>query len=505
VQTVLDLALANNRDLHAELNRCVAATSGWFSGDRRAAGVDRWRLGFPWMQVERNDFAPHPLRYVLPLLKPFDGEPEPLMSVLLSQPQFNAQLVTPVLAGAITGARHGREVFPPEWRHWAEPMARPWFPILRAVRKRRQQEASLIEVHETLLRRRRNGMSLLEDKLYGCLLAGSIGNAMGSPVEGWSYEEIEAKYPGGIRTILDPARLEAEDDNQQMMLVLEAYLARDGRPVMGRHLARTWAEQWPRDKFWRFADANSYDLCRAGWDPRITGQWNPMAATTTMCFEPVGLYHLADPEYAAVDARAIACMQQRGLELRVVGTLTSTVAEALRPEATVASVCAAALRAAPRDRLVLPERLRTKDGRTHASCRDYFAACLDVAAKYDDVLAARKEMYARCRVAHFWHAANIEIAAWGLALFKIANGDVRHAAIGGTNIGRDADSVAGRAAMLAGALSGAGNVPKEWIRMFKPAVLRRIRSRARAMARLIAHPKLERLRQRQEIGPPCAR
>jgi ADP-ribosylglycohydrolase len=93
----------------------------------------------------------------------------------------------------------------------------------------------------------------------------------------------------------------------------------------------------------------------------------------------------------------------------------------------------------------------------------------------------------------------LEIVGLPLAILKVANGDVRQAAIGGTNIGRDADTNAGRAAMLAGALRGAGNVPREWIRMFKPAVLERIKHHAKAMARHIAGPKLASLRRRQVV------
>jgi ADP-ribosylglycohydrolase len=82
-------------------------------------------------------------------------------------------------------------------------------------------------------------------------------------------------------------------------------------------------------------------------------------------------------------------------------------------------------------------------------------------------------------------------------MFKIADGDVRQAAIGGTNIGRDSDTIAGRAAMLAGTLRGASAVPKEWVKMFSPASLKRIQTNAAALAKLISQGKAERLKARQ--------
>ncbi len=502
VRTVLDLARENNEALYHELNYCVQSTRGWFADDgKKNEHINRWLKGFPCTQRESSPLAPNPIRFVLPLLKePLDRDPRLLLAMLLCPLPEREPMGAPILGGAIIGALHGRRIFPQEWRRWAEPIARAWYPIIPVVKKRRQREKAIIAVHETLLRKKQNGRSLLEDKIYGCLLASSIGNAMGSPVEGRSYKEIDAKYPHGVKTILDPQKLETEDDNQQMMLLLETYLARQGRPVMARHLAKTWCNQWPRANLWPFNDRHAYDLIRAGWDPRITGHWNPMG-TSVMCIEPVGLYHLADPDYAVGDAPCIAYMHLRGLEIAATSILAAAVAEAMRPDATVDRVCDAALKVAAYDwPLSRPDQLRTLDGRRFKNCHDYLAVCLAVARKYDDVFTARKELYAKCLMFNWWQSAHLEIVGLPLAILKIAKGDVRQAAIGGTNIGRDADTNAGRAAMLAGALRGAGNVPREWIRLFKPAVLRRIKDHARALAGLISHQKLDRLQRRQHIA-----
>ena len=499
VRAVLALAQQHNEELYHELNYCVGATWGWFADEaKQSEHIDRWLNGFPCTQREISPLAPNPLRFVLPLLQTsLDRDPRLLMSLLLCPLPEREPLGAPILAGAILGARHGRQVFPPEWQRWAEPIARSWYPIIPVVAQRREREREIITVHETLLESQPHGMSRLEDKIYGCLLASSIGNVMGSPVEGWSYEEIDARYPDGVQTVLQPERLESEDDNQQMLLLLETYLAREGRPVMARHLAHTWCERWSRANLWPFCDRNAYNLIRAGWDPRITGHWNSMG-TSVMCIEPVGLYHLADPEYAVVDAPAIAYMHVRGIEIAATSILAAAVAEAMRPDATVDRVWDAALQVASLDwPLSRPDQLRMLDGHIFPNCYEYLAICREVATKYTDVFAARKELYAKCLVFNWWQSAHLEIVGLPLAMLKIADGDVRQSAIGGTNIGRDADTNAGRAAMLAGALRGAGNVPKEWIRMFKPSVLERIAQHAGSMAGYIGHEKLNRLRRRQ--------
>jgi ADP-ribosylglycohydrolase len=208
--------------------------------------------------------------------------------------------------------------------------------------------------------------------------------------------------------------------------------------------------------------------------------------------EPVGIYHTCDPDYATVDATAISYMYQRGTDNLAATMLAATVAEAFRPDATVESVLEAALRAAG------DTPLRTFDIRAFKTAGEYIRFVLDVADKYDDVLAARSELYEKCL---FYHMIDpLELWALSLAMFKIARGDVRQAAIGGTNIGRDSDTIAGRGAMLSGALKGAAGVPAEWIALFKPESLTRIKANAARLAELAGVKRLARMKKRQGIA-----
>lgn len=498
VQTVLDLAFENNKELFYQLNHAVQHADSRFAAREDRARLDWWQQSIGRYDAQRrlNFTADNPLFFVLPLLRPFAGETRQLFAMLLwpesPYPMGGSWLTNPVLAGAIVGARYGREAFPAEWLIWAEPIARPWFALEEIVAERTRRESEVLEVCAALAAPARDGLSLLEDKIYGCLLASSIGNAMGSVTEGKHYLRIDEQYPGGLTTIQDPRRLETEDDNQMAMLLAETYLARDGRPVMARHFGRTWRERLNRDRFFPMCMGNAYDLICAGWDPRITGHWSQVTGSTLMCMEPVGIYHVVDPEYAAIDAAAISYMYQRGLDVTAAAILAATVAEALRPDATVESVCQAALAVAPRT------ELRTFDRRAFASCRDYLECCLAIADKYRDVMAARRALYEKCLLYSFIDP--LETLGLALAFFHIAQGDVRLSAIGGTNIGRDADTIAGRAAMLSGTLRGAGNVPREWMDLFQPASLARIRENARRLNGLILDKKLAVLRSRQALG-----
>jgi ADP-ribosylglycohydrolase len=497
IESTLAIAHAHNRPLFYQLNAPLR-DAGWKGEDDFLdwwlATGGRGEAGQPGGWIAAN-----PLRDVLPVLARFAADPRALFGLILAPPThswYNSMAgphgVAAVLAGAIAGALGGENYFPAEWRAWAEPQIEGWMPLAGVVDARLRQEREIIAVTDRLAEPRADGASLLFDKVYGCMLAGAIGNAMGSPVEGQMYWEIDEKHPGSITGVLDPKRLESEDDNQMAMLLVETYLEREGRPVMARHFGHTWTERLNRDHFFAMCMGNACDLISAGWDPRITGHWSQVTGSTVMCMEPVGVFHLADPATAAYDATAISYMYQRGLDVTTAAMLAATVAEAMRPEATVDRVLQAALDAAPR------RKMHTFDNRPFHSAYDYLCACLEIAARYDDVLAVRAELYEKCLLYHMIDP--LELWGFALAMFKVADGDVRQAAIGGTNIGRDSDTIAGRGAMLAGTLRGAANVPAEWVALFSEDSLARIRRNAARFADFIAQRKGERLQLRQAMA-----
>jgi ADP-ribosylglycohydrolase len=56
----------------------------------------------------------------------------------------------------------------------------------------------------------------------------------------------------------------------------------------------------------------------------------------------------------------------------------------------------------------------------------------------------------------------IEELPVALGFVLVSEGDVRRAVLGGTNYGRDADSIASMAGAITGALSGRDGVPADW-------------------------------------------
>jgi len=488
VDNVLKIAFWNNKELFYQLNYQVRQAR-WNLKYRSENEFLKWWFyegGKNPYKKETNWTAFNPLYYILPLIEKYAENPEKLLKLVLVP--GGEPIVSPVISLAVTGALGGKDIFPKEWQSWADKNCSKWLPIIDIIEKRLEKEREIIKLTNKLKEEKKDGESLLFDKIYGCILAGAIGNAMGSPVENQLYWEIDKKYPEGIRTVLDPSRLEGEDDNQMAALLFETYIERKGLPVMARHFGETWKKKLDRDHFYAGCMGNSYDLICSGWDPRITGHWNVVTGSTVMCMEPVGVYNMFDPEFSYIDATNISYMYQRGLDVIAASVLAACVSEAFRPNATVESICQIALRYSPK----IP--LATFDKRPFKSFYDYIEKCLEIADRYNDVFKVRKELYDKCLLYHMIDP--LELFGFSLAIFKVANGDIRLSAIGGTNIGRDSDTISGRAAMLSGILKGGSQVPQEWIKLFKPEVLERIKNNARKITEIIQDNKLVNLKLR---------
>ncbi|MHA1819869.1 MAG: ADP-ribosylglycohydrolase family protein, partial [Promethearchaeota archaeon] len=77
-----------------------------------------------------------------------------------------------------------------------------------------------------------------------------------------------------------------------------------------------------------------------------------------------------------------------------------------------------------------------------------------------DWRSARQEIYDKLIQ---WHPIDpIEVLSITTCLFKITQGDYKEGVIAGTNIGRDADTIANLIGLLAGAMHGINAIPLDW-------------------------------------------
>jgi len=319
--------------------------------------------------------------------------------------------------------------------------------------------------------------TLLFKKEAGCLIGSAIGDAFGIRVEMMHYKDIrdqygrvthfdrlpprkpsqqsplERWYPFGVQPALvggfHPLGAFGRevgtytDDTRYRLLVLHAILQKGG-PIDGKDFAeallsyRLMAEgandhpptlSWdgPQREYARLLASlpqltelsNQRRPCRAGWDA------------------PLGMIHPGDPASAAEEGYAMAV----------------AVATALSPGATIDDVIDNVLKCA------------WTIGRYANEFVGRLEKLLEIAAKCSSVDDLFEPFY-REFIIMFppWEGVfALEMVPCALAMCYIARANPAEAIIGATNIGRDADTIAGMAGELAGALHGVDALPKDWV------------------------------------------
>jgi ADP-ribosylglycohydrolase len=479
VKTITEMAFKYCKDVYYEIIKAIRETQGWDD-----ASFYRY---FAHTNSLRDYRGQNPIATAMLLLHRYGNEPKKMLRLacMKSAPEIYASVL-----GAIAGALYGKEKLTAELNpsERINQLVSPMLPLIDAAKNKLQSEKLVIcETEKLVSEICPDGSSLLYNKILGCILAGAIGNAMGSPMEAKLYPEIDALYPNGVTTILEPWRLESEDDNQVAMMLYEAYISRNGLPATAYDYGEKWKELIDKDKYF-YCLRNTYELLNMGMDARTCGHWNLVTGSSVMCMEPVGVYHAGDVKNAYIDGTAMSFLNQRGLDVTAAAILAASVARAMQKDATAESVVQAALDAAPKDKMI------TFDKRKIDTPYDFISRCAEIASRYDDVFAVRKELYENL---YYNMIDPLELLGFSYAMLLISKGDVKTAAIGGTNIGRDSDTIAGRAAMLAGTISGYQNIPVEWVEMVNKNSLDKIKANARKITDLIAENKLPIMKKRQ--------
>jgi ADP-ribosylglycohydrolase len=285
-----------------------------------------------------------------------------------------------------------------------------------------------------------NTASRFESHALACLVFGVIGDAMGTPTENLEPAEIEQRF-GWV----DWFEGDGTDDTIMRDLIAAA-LIRTGGYADADH----WAEEW-RDKHQaifgskvgRFFPSvlHAAAKLRHGYAPRTIAEGTMPSSSSAMAIAPVGIVNAGNPRAAAAQAMEIASLIhvtnvafcQDGA-----AAIAAAVAEALMPEATVASVLDASV-----------AYLKPWSGE---EMRSLITAALEFASKAGDYKSFREGYHGkfRQRIA----CDSRETVPASLAIVHLAQGDPSLAASLGANFGRDADTIACIAAGICGALSG---------------------------------------------------
>jgi hypothetical protein len=314
-------------------------------------------------------------------------------------------------------------------------------------------------------------------KIFGCLVGGAIGDAFGIRVEMMHYLDIKEQY-GWVTHFDDlPPRIPSTrsplerwypfgeqmsdvdgfhplgrwskdvgvytDDMRYRLMACYTILQKSG-PINGMDFAKSWfnyrlmaegVEEYEPTLSWTGPQkAYARDL---GSIERLTH----LAAQNRPCFSgwdsPMGIIHAGNQAAAAESGYAMSV----------------AIATALTPGATMEDVIENVLEYS----WVLGHYASEFTGRLER--------LLKIARDCTTPFALYEPFYNEFLVTFPpWEAVwTMEMVPCALAICAIAGEDTKQAIIGATNIGRDADTIAGIAGELAGALYGIDALPTPWV------------------------------------------
>jgi ADP-ribosylglycohydrolase len=307
------------------------------------------------------------------------------------------------------------------------------------------------------------------DAVYGCLIGGAIGDAMGAPVEGWTYWEIREKH-GRITDLLPNPRKNSNqlpggitDDTALRTYIALAIIRKQGR-ITPDDLAALWVEKGSARRFWANERAVTEKLTWA-MDPWDTGRGADQCGTGSMAIAPVGIINAGDSRQAFQDGFNIASVNQDGAERAAAGTMAAGVAHALLPGATVDSLTQCMFdhgNFLMKRAIDLTMDVKARSASLSEFVEKYYVELIDwffprPLHRLNQVPPGypKKAMY--------YSGSSLEMIPVSLALMSYTSGDVNEGMVEGTNFGRDCDTIASIIGCLAGALQGASAIRREWI------------------------------------------
>jgi ADP-ribosylglycohydrolase len=330
----------------------------------------------------------------------------------------------------------------------------------------------------------------LFSRIYGAVAGAAIGNGIGEPPEGYTWQKIEQKYGFLDRFVASEKNLGpdvhtpqrfgpdwikknyvrepgwSEDGMERYKLLASAVIRKGGR-VTVEDLAKEWVDKIDPAKFGYHLgpqDQIIYNMLKAGVPPYDTGRYTPWPGSmgTAKMAEVFGIVNACNPDNAARDALSVCRIKDyqgapNDFALENAAAIAAATAEALRPGATVNSVIQVALAQLPD----VPMARREVQGFLDQSKN---------AKDYKDLRVLYAARYAP-KGGRFEVTQAIEILAGGLASFRMADGHPREAVLNAINIGRDTDCKAYVAGGLAGALRGVEAWPPEWVAFVEKAIL----------------------------------
>jgi ADP-ribosylglycohydrolase len=314
------------------------------------------------------------------------------------------------------------------------------------------------------------GEALL-DAVYGCLIGGAIGDALGAPVENWHYADIRERHGKVEHFMPQPARVERPGGGKPGMVTddstLRHYLccaiADKGGRIGPDDYARAWLDKLNPDRLF-ITERIVLEKLKLGMSPWVTGRGQPLADAAIMCISPVGIINAGDPAQAYQDGYVLALIHQDGIECDAAATVAAGVAAAFSDRATVSSVLASMREHCSYEigrLLEMASALAETSADPDHFVEQFYATLLDRSFPLPPA-----EQWDRDRSVS---PTSREVLPAVAGLLQLCGSDANRCLSEAASFGRDADTIATVAGGLIGALHGARALRRDWIEQCEQA------------------------------------
>lgn len=282
----------------------------------------------------------------------------------------------------------------------------------------------------------------------GALIGLAVGDALGSPTEGKTPEEIQRRW-GRVTDFLSEAQTGTDDT--EYALFSARLLLRHGRSLTSELAAQAWKNEIISTsneyKGAGFSEILTIANLQRGLMPPHSGQhlhsWSDGLA---MRVAPYGIVAVGHPQLAAQLAECDGAVSHAGEGIFCGRAVAAAVAMAMT-DAPLDAIFDAAL-------AVIPEGCWS----ARAILQGF-----EIGKQSSDVWTALEPLYHKIACS-FYHWSDLAPEAVGLAfgVLAAARGEYASAVLGAVNVGRDTDTIAAIAGAIAGAKAGLKKIPAPW-------------------------------------------
>ncbi len=284
----------------------------------------------------------------------------------------------------------------------------------------------------------------------GCLLGLAIGDALGGPTEGKTQQAIAREW-GRVLDFL--SETQGGSDDTEHALFNARLLLKHGLGLDSATIAEAWKTEIILStntyKGAGFSEMMAIRNLKRGLLPPQSGQhahaWSEGLA---MRVAPFGIVAAGRPAEAA--------------DLAARDGLVTNSGEGIYGGQAVASAVAVAMMGASINEIVdaarnsTPANSWTRRGIDHAAniavgCKDVWSA---LGPLYESIVCS----------SYFWSDIAPEAVSLAFGIIVASRGDFSEAVLGGVNIGRDTDTIAGIVGAILGARGGEAVLPPRWVK-----------------------------------------